>query len=103
MKKNRYFGRGALTLLAAAFAFLFLMPTVLTITNSFMTQSEIAANYGQVFETAAEGGTSYISEKINLKFIMLCRLKICCMMQNSILNRFYPRLKNIEKITYIII
>ena len=33
MKKKRYFGRGALTLLAAVFAFAFLMPTVLTITN----------------------------------------------------------------------
>ena len=32
MKKKRYFSRGMLTLLAAVFAFLFLMPTVLTIT-----------------------------------------------------------------------
>ena len=69
MKKPRIFGRTVLTILAAVFAFAFLLPTLLTISNSFMTQSEIAANYGQVFETAAEGGTSYISEKINLKFI----------------------------------
>ena len=67
MKKKRYFGRGALTLLAAAFAFLFLMPTVLTITNSFMTQSEITANYGEIFQSAA--GSGYISEKVHLKFI----------------------------------
>ena len=42
MKKNRYLGRALLTLLAAFFALAFLLPTVLTITNSFMTQSEIA-------------------------------------------------------------
>ena len=55
-------------MLAAVFAFLFLMPTVLTITNSFMTQSEITANYGQVFQNATDG-KSYIKDKINLKFI----------------------------------
>ena len=78
-RKKRYFSRGALTLLAAAFAFLFLMPTVLTITNSFMAQSEITANYGVVFgadksqETDSSGRpkavTTYISQKVNLKFI----------------------------------
>ena len=67
-KKKRYFSRGALTLLAAVFAFLFLMPTVLTITNSFMTQSEITANYGQVFQNATDG-KSFIKDTINLKFI----------------------------------
>ena len=66
--KKRYFSRGMLTVLAAVFAFLFLMPTVLTITNSFMTQSEITANYGQVFQNATDG-KSYIKDKINLKFI----------------------------------
>ena len=54
-RKKRYFSRGMLTVLAAVFAFLFLMPTVLTITNSFMTQSEITANYGQVFQNATDG------------------------------------------------
>ena len=67
-RKKRYFSRGALTVLAAVFAFMFLMPTVLTITNSFMTQSEITANYGQVFQNAANG-KSYIKDTINLKFI----------------------------------
>ena len=64
--KPRYFGRGVLTILTVAFALMFLMPTLLTVTNSFMTQSEITANYGQVFDTGSNG---YISEKINLKFI----------------------------------
>ena len=67
-RKKRYFSRGMLTVLAAVFAFLFLMPTVLTITNSFMTQSEITANYGQVFHNSTDG-KSYIKDKINLKFI----------------------------------
>lgn len=67
-RKKCYFSRGMLTVLAAVFAFLFLMPTVLTITNSFMTQSEITANYGQVFQNATDG-KSYIKDKINLKFI----------------------------------
>ena len=67
-RKKRYFSRGMLTVLAAVFAFMFLMPTVLTITNSFMTQSEITANYGQVFQNATDG-KSYIKDTINLKFI----------------------------------
>ena len=67
-RKKSYFSRGALTVLAAVFAFMFLMPTVLTITNSFMTQSEITANYGQVFQNATDG-KSFIKDTINLKFI----------------------------------
>ena len=67
-KKKRYCSRGALTVLAAVFAFMFRMPTVLTITNSFMTQSEITANYGQVFQNATDG-KSFIKDTINLKFI----------------------------------
>ncbi len=57
------------TAIAAVFAFLFLMPIVLTITNSFMSQSEIASNYGSVFATNEQGGKVFISEKVNLKFI----------------------------------
>lgn len=57
------------TAVAACFAILFLMPIVLTITNSFMSASEISSNYGTVFQTNANGGKVYISEKVNLKFI----------------------------------
>lgn len=57
------------TMVAAWFALLFLMPIVLTITNSFMSASEISANYGQVFATTDTGGKVYIAEKVNLKFI----------------------------------
>ena len=57
------------TMIAGCFAVLFLMPIILTITNSFMSASEISANYGQVFATTDTGGKVYISEKVNLKFI----------------------------------
>lgn len=57
------------TLIAAFFAFIFLMPIILTITNSFMSASEISSNYGQVFATTDNGGKVYVSEKVNLKFI----------------------------------
>ncbi len=57
------------TTVAAFFAILFLTPIILTITNSFMSASEISANYGSVFATNSSGGKVYISEKVNLKFI----------------------------------
>lgn len=60
---------GLATIVAAFFAILFLMPIVLTITNSFMAASEISANYGTIFATDANGGKVYIAEKVNLKFI----------------------------------
>ena len=66
MKKKRPFGRTAIFLLCALFAFLFLMPTVLTITNSFMAESEIVANYGMIFSTTSGG---FVSKTVNLKFI----------------------------------
>ena len=68
MRTKGLFRKCLLTLVSALFALSFLMPTVLTISNSFMTQSEINANYGAVFSAAAEGQT-YISETVNLKFI----------------------------------
>lgn len=67
------------TALAAIMAIGFLTPIVLTMTNSFMTQDEITANYGVVFgageseSTDAMGNqkavTKYISQTVNLKFI----------------------------------
>lgn len=60
---------GIATLIAAFFAILFLMPIVLTISNSFMSAAEIASNYGTVFATNANGGKVFIAEQVNLKFI----------------------------------
>ena len=58
-----------IVLVAGTFAFLFLMPIVLTITNSFMSASEISSNYGAVFATNEKGGKVFVAEKVNLKFI----------------------------------
>ena len=44
-----------------------MLPTVLTIANSFMSPQEIKANYGMIFNDKESAG--YISEKVNLKFI----------------------------------
>ena len=66
MKKKRYFSRGVMFVLCVVFAVAFLLPTVLTITNSFMSESEINSNYGMVFSTTTGG---YVSKHVNLKFI----------------------------------
>ena len=66
MRKNHYAGRAVLFFICAFFAILFLLPTVLTITNSFMSESEIKSNYGMIFETTSGG---YVSKTVNLKFI----------------------------------
>lgn len=69
-RQNKYLAKAMLiTVVAACFAVLFLMPIVLTITNSFMSASEISSNYGQVFATTNSGGKTYISQRVNLKFI----------------------------------
>ena len=57
------------TIAALFFAILFLTPTVLTFTNSFMTSSEISANYGAIFAKSNSGGRVYVAETVNLKFI----------------------------------
>ena len=56
------------TVIAGFFAILFLMPIVLTITNSLMTVSEINANYGVIF-AKKNGVRVFISRTVNLKFI----------------------------------
>jgi multiple sugar transport system permease protein len=50
------------------FAVIFLMPIVLTITNSLMTKAEINANYGVIF-AKRNGVRVFISSTVNLKFI----------------------------------
>ncbi|MCQ2506673.1 MAG: carbohydrate ABC transporter permease [Lachnospiraceae bacterium] len=49
---------------------IFLIPTIFTFTNSFMSSSEIAANYGQIFQSVTgSSGDIYVSETVNLKLI----------------------------------
>ncbi len=57
------------TLLAVAFAVVFLAPIILTITNSFMSASEINANYGSLFARTDKGGRVFVSKTVNLKLI----------------------------------
>ena len=65
-KKRRLFGRSVTFLLCLIFSVLFLLPTVLTITNSFMSEAEIKSNYGMIFSTTSGG---FVSKTVNLKFI----------------------------------
>jgi multiple sugar transport system permease protein len=55
-------------MVTGSFAVLFLMPIILTITNSLMTDSEINANYGVIF-ARKNGVRVFISKTVNLKFI----------------------------------
>lgn len=59
----------AVTIFVCFAALLFLMPTVLTIANSFMTSTEISANYGSMFSNMTSDDKTFISENVNLKFI----------------------------------
>lgn len=58
-----------ITVFACAAAILFLMPTVLTIANSFMTSTEISANYGSMLSNMTSNEKTFISDNVNLKFI----------------------------------
>ena len=48
---------------------IFVMPTVLTFTNSLMSKSEIAANYGQIFSSVSGDAKVFVSAQTNLKLI----------------------------------
>lgn len=50
-------------------AVMFLLPTVLTLANSFMTSNEISSNYGAMFSNMTEDKKTFISKNVNLKFI----------------------------------
>ena len=67
-KKNRK--KKLLSLILITVAILYVIPIIFTICNSFMAESEIAANYGKIFESVTGKGSSrYISETVHLKFI----------------------------------
>ena len=74
-KVKKIVRRVILTLIAAAFAISFLLPTILTFTNSFMSEQEISTNYGLIFndytnsEWGEEKTKTYRSETVNLKLI----------------------------------
>ncbi|MCR5215049.1 MAG: carbohydrate ABC transporter permease [Eubacterium sp.] len=82
-RKNRRKGKISLgrkillTVIAAFFAISFLLPTILTFANSFMSEQEISSNYGIIFNDYSnkasysdeERTTTYRSETVNLKLI----------------------------------
>lgn len=68
-KKRDQFNLIIVTACLIVFAALFFIPILFTICNSFMTEREITANYGTIFQTTEEGKGKYISETVNLKFI----------------------------------
>ncbi|MBQ4136590.1 MAG: carbohydrate ABC transporter permease [Clostridia bacterium] len=61
---------GASVLVLSVLALVIITPIVLTITNAFMSSSEISSNYGQVFSSlASKEGSTFISDTVNLKLI----------------------------------
>ena len=73
-KKKGLVNKIILTVVAAFFAISFLLPTILTFTNSFMSEQEINSNYGVIFnnynEDNEEGANKrYRTETVNLKLI----------------------------------
>ncbi len=72
IKASRVLFLALAMLILFTFAFLFLFPTVFTFTNSFMSTTEISANYGKIFTglgISGDGGRVYIGEKVNLQLI----------------------------------
>lgn len=53
---------------ALAFAVVFVSPTLFTLTNSFMSETELTASYGAVLGNVSDG-SSYVSEEVKLKLI----------------------------------
>ena len=68
-KQNKVRRLKILSVVLMLVAAVFLIPVIFTLCNSFMTEQEISANYGMIFETSKSGGKPYISEVVNLKFI----------------------------------
>lgn len=60
----------AALIMLSALAVVIITPILLTVTNSFMSSSEISSNYGKVFSSlTSKEGSTFISESVNLKLI----------------------------------
>ncbi len=73
-KLKRTVKKAVLTIVAMIFAVSFLLPTILTMANSFMSEVEINTNYGVIFNQYrereyGERNTDYVPEAVNLKLI----------------------------------
>ena len=69
VKKKKRRKNILLTAILVMLGVIFVIPIVFTICNSFMEETEIAANYGMVFDSITKGGSKFISETVRLKFI----------------------------------
>lgn len=69
VKKRKRIFNILIAVFICAGAVMFIMPTVLTIANSFMTSNEISANYGAMIGNMSGDKKVFISEDVNLKFI----------------------------------
>ncbi len=70
VKKKRRKKNILLSTILILLAVIFVIPIVFTICNSFMAETEIAANYGRIFDSiVGSGGSKYVSETVHLKFI----------------------------------
>ena len=61
-------GIAAAALFLCGMGLLFVMPILLTVTNSFMAQTEIAQSYGKIFSGVTTAG-SYVSDEVRMKLI----------------------------------
>ncbi len=67
--RNKTIRKWMIAILMILIAVIFMTPVILTITNSFMSNAEINANYGVIFDTGTDGVKPFILERVNLKFI----------------------------------
>jgi len=68
-KKRKHIFNIIIAVFVCISAIMFIMPTLLTIANSFMTSNEISANYGAMIGNMTDSKKVFISEDVNLKFI----------------------------------
>lgn len=67
-KRMRQIGIAAGSVFLFGMGLLFVLPILLTLTNSFMSPTEIAQSYGKIFSGVTEAG-SYVSEQVQMKLI----------------------------------
>lgn len=69
IKKRKHIFNIIIAVFICIAAVMFIMPTLLTIANSFMTSNEISANYGAMLGNMTDDKKVFISDNVNLKFI----------------------------------
>lgn len=66
LNKKRRYGRWTLALILGLVALLFVLPMILTVVNSFLSEEEISRSYGTAL---GDPTATYMEEKVVLKFI----------------------------------